>query len=791
MVRVIFTFISFFVCSCILFGQNASLNTKMLSQVQFQGDNSDVWGYQKDGINYAIIGNAKKTSIFSLEDPSNPKLRYEASGAQSIWRDIKSYNNHLYVTTDQGQDGLVIIDMTNAPTTISHIYFKPEIVVGDISNILRKCHNLYIDENGICYLSGCNISQGGVLMFDLKQNPNSPTYLGIADQAYSHDAFARGDTLYSSEVNIGRLTIYDVKDKANPIELATQATSRNFAHNAWPSDDGKYVFTTDEKGGAYVDAYDITELPDIKLIDRFRPLERENDNVIPHNTHYYQGYLVTSWYTDGVRIIDAHKPDNLIEVAYYDTWEDPSSCHSGFFGCWGAFPFTGTNILYASDINNGLFIIEVDYKRACYLEGIVKDTDGIAIPNAKIEILSDQMNRELSSPSGEYKTGSAYDGSYQVQITHPDFVTQIITVNFARGEVTELNPILIRKRPIEVAFDLKGVDGEGVSASILLSNNSKSYNLKTNAGGLLNQTVLAADYELFVNAWGYESIYEPSFTIGEGADNELIRNVKKGYSDNFEINLNWNVVSTANMSGEWERVKPRLTKFGNINANPGKDSDDAGNIAYVTGNGTPGAACDDVDNGTTRLISPAMDLSSFNLPKLNYDVWFFNAGGSSTINDTLVIKLTDGNREVVVDKIFGNTGGWKAIREVDIDGFISKKDNVKLIVEASDLPNSGHLVEAGFDNFFISQSASSSEDFLLFNNEVHIYPNPANDRLVIEFGDKRNIDLHKYRIINTLGSVAKEGTIDFHTSIIDISTLPLGLYLIEITGKKPVKFIKN
>lgn len=49
-------------------------------------------------------------------------------------------------------------------------------------------------------------------------------------------------------------------------------------------------------------------------------------------------------------------------------------------------------------------------------------------------------------------------------------------------------------------------------------------------------------------------------------------------------------------------------------------------------------ACDDVDNGITRLISPPMDLSDFNLPKLNYDVWFFNAGGSSAINDTLVMN---------------------------------------------------------------------------------------------------------------------------------------------------------
>lgn len=792
MVRVFFTLLYFIASSSILMGQNASLNANVLSRVQFQGNNSDVWGYHKNGINYAIIGNATKTSVFSLEDPTNPVLRYEANGAQSIWRDIKSYNNHLYVTTDQGQDGLVIIDMTKAPDTISHTNFRPEFNINAQSSILHRCHNLYIDENGICYLAGCNVSQRGVLMFDLNVNPDSPEYKGIADQTYSHDAFTRGDTLYASEINIGKLTIYDVSDKANPKVLGTQSTSRDFTHNAWPSDDGKYVFTTDEKAGAYVDAYDITDLPTIKLIDRFRPLERENDGVIPHNTHYYNGYLVTSWYTDGVRIVDAHKPDNLIEVAYYDTWEDAAACHNGFSGCWGAFPFTGTNIVYASDINNGLFVIDVDYKRACYLEGLVKDTDGLAISNARIDILSDQLNKEFSSPSGEFKTGLAYDGSFQVQVTHPDFVTQVATVNLVRGEVVSWNPVLIRKRPIDVSFVINDKDGQGIPANIFLNNNSKPYNLIASTEGELNQTILSASYELFLNAWGYESIYQPSFMVGEGADNELITTLEKGYNDNFENNLNWTIESTPSMSGEWERVKPRLTKYGSINANPEQDSNDFGNIAYVTGNGNPGAACDDVDNGVTRLISPPMDLTGFNLPKLNYDVWFFNDGGSSAINDTLVIKLTNGLEEVVVDKVFGNTGGWKSIRELDLLSFISTEDSLRLIVEASDFADRGHLVEAGFDNFFVTQTVvSSSEDLTSLNNKVTIYPNPSNDYLIIELSEKRNIEVLDYQIVSAMGSVSKVGKIDFHTTRVDINELPVGMYFLDIKGKAPVKFIKQ
>ncbi|MBC7886075.1 MAG: choice-of-anchor B family protein [Saprospiraceae bacterium] len=761
-----------------------------MSHISFGQNSSDVWGYKKDNINYAIIGNATKTSIFSLEDPSLPILRYEANGAQSVWRDIKSYKDHLYVTTDQGSDGLVIIDMTNAPEIISHTNFKPLISLGTEVTELQRCHNLYIDEKGFVYLAGCNIGKRGVLIFDLNIDPLIPEFKGAADLTYSHDAFTRGDTLYASEINIGKLSIYDVTNKALPVLIGTQSTSRSFTHNAWPSDDGKFVFTTDEKKGGYIDAYDITDLPNFKLLDKFRPLERENDGVIPHNTHYYDGYLVTSWYTDGVRIVDAHKPDNLIEVAYYDTWEDPSACHTGFFGCWGAFPFTGSNLIYASDINNGLFVIEVDYKRACYVEGIVKDTDGLAIPNAKIHILSNHLNSEISSPAGEFKTGLAYDGNFIVEVSHPDFVTQNIAVELIRGEVTYINPVLLRKRTFDVHFELLSTDDEPIKADILLSNPSFSYEMQTDDTGILNQQLFSSDYELFVNSWGYENIYMPHFVIGEGAENAFSARISRAYADNFETQLGWQVNSTQGMSGGWVRSIPKQTEYLTKIANPGVDSDDPGNFAYVTGNGIRGAGCDDVDNGISVLVSPPMDLSEFSSPKLNYDVWFFNAGGSTPVNDTLVVKLTNGQTEVIVDKIFATTQVWKKVRNIDVESFISTTDSLRLLVEVSDV-NQGHLVEAGFDNFFVTETISSIKEDVHTSNTVHVYPNPADNQIIVELEDKKFIKPLKFRILNILGVIVSYGTFDFHTVHINTTPLTSGLYLLDIEGRSPVKFIKQ
>src|SRR5690606_15510129 len=129
-----------------IFSQQKSFHTTLLSTIGFANENSnDIWGYVDDqGIQYAIIGNQRNTRVYSLENPESPVLRYTAPGAQSTWRDIKSYNKHLYVTTDQGTDGLVIIDMTGAPESISHIFYQPELTVGTQTRNLERCHNLYI-----------------------------------------------------------------------------------------------------------------------------------------------------------------------------------------------------------------------------------------------------------------------------------------------------------------------------------------------------------------------------------------------------------------------------------------------------------------------------------------------------------------------------------------------------------------------------------------------------------------------------------------------------------------------
>jgi choice-of-anchor B domain-containing protein len=768
--------------------QQKSFNTELLSSVSFGTENSnDIWGYIDDnGINYAIIGNARNTRVFSLEDPKQPILRHTAPGAQSVWRDIKSYNKHLYVTTDQGTDGLVIIDMTNAPAQISHIYYKPELNVNNNIKNLERCHNIYIDEKGYAYLSGCNISKRGVLIFDLKGDPKAPAYVGAADLNYAHDAYARGDTLYASEINVGQLAIYDIADRGNPKLMATRLTSKTFTHNAWISDDGKYVFTTDERANAYVDAYDISDLNDIRLLDQFRPLEREGQGVIPHNTHYYKGFLLTSWYTDGLRIVDAHRPDNLVEIAYYDTWEDPVTCHNGFSGCWGAYPFTGTDLAYASDINNGLFIVKVDYKRAAYLEGKVTDEAGNAINNALVTIKSGQINRKYSNAAGNYKTGHAFEGNFVVEVRHPDFAVENVTLNFKAGEVTSFDFILKKPTFISYSGKISTEDNKAVQTKIKISGLNYQGELQTDNQGQFTVSIPQGEYDIHVSAWGYKPYYSTKTLSGSESLNITMQ---KGYSDHFNSDLGWSVNSTENMTGEWERAIPNATyHIDNLPANAGNDDvGDQGDFCFVTGNGLRGAGCDDVDNGITRISSPVMDLTGYNNPVLNFSWWLFIAGGNTPKDDSLSVYISNGDKEVLAFRTGTSISAWDRTENIFIKQLIELSSTMQIHVEIGDRQQTGHLVEAAFDNFSVSEGISGLAETKDMVNELSVYPNPSFDK--IRVNGKTHSTLSEIFITDIVGKTVYRGIYQAQREI-DIEFLEKGIYFVHDKFGNSAKFLK-
>ncbi|MFQ5448422.1 MAG: LVIVD repeat-containing protein, partial [Saprospiraceae bacterium] len=279
--------------------------------MQYSQNLSDVWGYvAPDSTEYALVGVRNGVSIINLTDPANPVESDFVPGPNSTWRDIKTWGDHAYVTNETS-GGLLVIDLSPLPDSVNYHYWAPNLPgLGTLSS----CHNLWIDEFGYIYLTGCNINGGGLVFIDAATDPENPSYAGKGATQYSHDVFVRNNIAYSSEINIGVFAAYDVSDKGNPVLLATQQTPASTTHNAWLSDDDNILFTTDETGSAPVSSYDVSDLNNIVELDQFVPLETLGEGVIPHNVHVWNDWLIISYYTDGCIIVDAQNPDNLIEV---------------------------------------------------------------------------------------------------------------------------------------------------------------------------------------------------------------------------------------------------------------------------------------------------------------------------------------------------------------------------------------------------------------------------------------------------------------------------------------------
>jgi hypothetical protein len=104
-----------------------------------------------------------------------------------------------------------------------------------------------------------------------------------------------------------------------------------------------------------------------------------------------------------------------------------------------------------------------------------------------------------------------------------------------------------------------------------------------------------------------------------------------------------------------------------------------------------------------------------------------------------------------------------------------------LTVETMDLPDSGHLVEAGFDNFSVSAD-NLSVDFVS-DVSLSIYPNPSPDGYTNIFV---NESVHCV-LMNLLGATVAEFDVAKGVNTIDLSYLESGSYLLSTTNNPAAK----
>ena len=452
----------------LFFGPTAycQFNTTLRGNVDFGVGVNDVWGYvDPEGAEYALVGLDTGLAVIDLGNPDRPRTVGVTSGVYSRWRDVKTYRQYAYTVADEPriQEGLGVIDLHALPDTFAIKYLRDTVPGTEIP--FYRGHNLFIDTlNGLLYTSGGqgNVNGGGILIWDLNADPAHPKVIAKGPAIYSHDVYVQDGIMYSSEIYQGVLSLYDVSDIHNISKIGEVQTPYLFTHNAWANADNSLVFTTDEKGNASVAAYDISDPSDIQLLDEYRPLTSLGTGVLPHNVHVIDDYLSISHYADGLRVVDASVPSNLVEVANYDTYAGPNSDDNG---SWGAYPFLPSGLTLVSDRSTGLYVVEVDYMRAARINGIVTDSlTRTAINAADVRIISDQLNATTTDALGQYATGIATAGSYRVAVSAPGYGPDTLEVELMNGVTTELNVALLDSGYI--ATSVPSIGEETVSAEL-------------------------------------------------------------------------------------------------------------------------------------------------------------------------------------------------------------------------------------------------------------------------------------------------------------------------------------
>jgi len=774
-----------------IFSMQAQQTMEVLGQLNYTetyGDDvqlNDIWGYEANGREYALVGLTVGLSIVDVTEPENAAELFFIDGPTSTWRDIKTALDHAYVTNETGS-GLLIVDLTMLPDTVGYYDYNT------LDTLLWDAHNLFIDENNVAYVVGYNnlaqnISQHdkGVMMLDLNEDPKEPVLLGTYQDQYVHDVYVRDNIMYTSEIYEGQFAIVDVSDKTNPVILGTKTTPSLFTHNAWLSDDSNYLFTTDEKEDAYVASYDISNYNEIQELDRMQ--SNTGEGVIPHNVHVLNDFLVISYYQDGVVIVDANEPDILVETETYDT--SISFSGPGFRGCWGVYPFLPSGNIIASDRQEGLVIMSATYARAGYLKGTVADSQtGENLQDVEVRVFSDSQLR-YTDFFGNYKTGIIAPQSKKVRFSKLGYVTKDIDeVDFEEGITKYINVTLDPIEPISVTLQFEDSENGETLGNVtvdVFNDNFSSNTLTDDSGNTLLEGILPSDYTVFAGKWGYQTKFISSLELGESGTQVI--ELTPQYYDDFLFDFGWESSSDMDQ-GEWVLDNPLGTIFPDSEetyCNPEFDfSTDFGNNCYITGNQSSNTFQDDVD-GTTTLHSPIMNLENYPDPHLSFYLWYCSDDTEAS-NVTLTAKVSNGTEEVVLQEWTGAlaSNDWN-LQNYPLNDLITLTDNMQFSLSATDnSTDPDQLFEVGLDFFQINDTVTISPlgtESIVQNLSLHSYPNPFFDQNRLYINAAQSCSDCRLQIFDATGRLVQYIELEQGVQTLEWGAdLPKGLYLLEL-----------
>jgi choice-of-anchor B domain-containing protein len=340
---------------------NATEPSEPVYGIRFQG----IWGWHDDSTNreYAIMGSSTGCYFIDVTNPAAPVQVGYLPGRQQdhIWHEVKTYKNYCYIVSDDGgSNAFQIVDLQYLPDSIH--------VIHDGTTYFERCHTIYVDGDklygGSVTLVG-NSQYYSMAVYSLA-NPEQPQLLATLDQFYTtpatvHDMFIRNDTCYVSGGFDG-LFIYKFDTLANTFTELARLTSypeQGYNHSSFLTGNGNTLIFMDEvPDGRGVKAVDVSNLGNITVTSVFR----SNQGNTPHNPYIIgNDVLIGANYTDGVQIFNITDPYNVVRIGYFDTdtLVNAPNYTANYHGCWGAYTDLPSGLLIASDMQNGLYVLDI------------------------------------------------------------------------------------------------------------------------------------------------------------------------------------------------------------------------------------------------------------------------------------------------------------------------------------------------------------------------------------------------------------------------------------------------
>lgn len=319
---------------------------------------NDCWGYvSPSGREYALMGVRNKVAFVEITNPATPDWFASIPHSDSLWCDIKVYQDVAYAVTEDSGTGIQVIDMSNID---NHIVTLAQTIASPGTS-----HNVALDpDSARLYTCGSNQGAGTTVIFDIS-NPLFPVELGTGTGTYFHDeqvvTYSGPDAehtgkqiMFGAAAGFG-VDIVDVSNPNNPVLLSrTPYPDVDFCHQLW-TEDMVHLYIDDEGDSiARTTVMDISDLDNPIVLGDFS----SGLDATDHNLYVRDGFLFEANYRSGLRIFDTNiDPVNPPEVGWFDTF--PGGDQAGFEGAWSVYPFFPSGTVIVSDIDRGLFILDV------------------------------------------------------------------------------------------------------------------------------------------------------------------------------------------------------------------------------------------------------------------------------------------------------------------------------------------------------------------------------------------------------------------------------------------------